>query len=64
MADIAEKLYITDILKKEKFIKTFVFDDDQLIISDNEDTLQSVFHELYKIILDHNFQISIQKTKL
>jgi len=52
-----------DKLKKEKFIKTFMFADDQVIISDNEDTLQRALHELNKIILDYNFQISIQKTK-
>jgi hypothetical protein len=34
-----------------------------LIISDNEDTLQRALHELNKIILDYNFEISIHKTK-
>jgi len=39
-------LHISDNLKKEKFIKTFMFADDQVIISDNEDTLQRALHEL------------------
>jgi len=37
--------------------------DNQVIISDNEDTLQRALHELNKIILDYNIEISIQKTK-
>jgi hypothetical protein len=40
-----------------------MFADDQLIIVGNEDTLQRALHKLNKIILDHNFEISIQKTK-
>jgi hypothetical protein len=39
-----------------------MFADDQVTISDNEDTLQRAFHELNKI-LDHNFEIHIHKTK-
>jgi hypothetical protein len=57
-------LHISDNLKKEKFIKTFMFADDQVIISDNEDTLQRALHELNKIILYYNFEISIHKTKI
>jgi hypothetical protein len=56
-------LHISDKLNKEKFIKTFMFADDQVIISDNEDTLQRALHELNKIILDYSFEISIHKTK-
>jgi hypothetical protein len=40
-----------------------MFADDQVIISDNEDTLQGALHELNKIILDYNFEISIHETK-
>jgi hypothetical protein len=40
-----------------------MFADDQVITSDNEDTLQRALHELNKIILDYNFEISIHKTK-
>jgi len=40
-----------------------MFADDQVIISDNENTLQRALHELNKIILDYNSEISIQKTK-
>jgi hypothetical protein len=35
--------------------------DDQVIISDNEDTLQRSLHEFNKIILDYNSEISIQE---
>jgi hypothetical protein len=55
-------LRISDSLKK-KYIKTFMFADDQVIIWDNEDTLQRASHELNKIILDYNFEIFIYKTK-
>jgi hypothetical protein len=34
-----------------------------VIILDNEDTLQRALHELNKIILDYNFEISIHRTK-
>jgi len=40
-----------------------MFADDEVIISDNEDTLQRALHELSKIILDYNFEISIHRTK-
>jgi hypothetical protein len=40
-----------------------VFADDQMITSDNEETLQQALHELNKITMDYNFEISIQKTK-
>jgi hypothetical protein len=40
-----------------------MFAGDQVIISDNDDTLQRALHELNKIILDYNFEISIHKTK-
>jgi hypothetical protein len=40
-----------------------MFADDQVIIWDNEDTLQRAPHELNKIILDYNFEIFIYKTK-
>jgi hypothetical protein len=40
-----------------------MFADYQVIISDNEDTLQRALHELNKIILDYNFEIPVQKTK-
>jgi hypothetical protein len=40
-----------------------MFADDQVIISESENTLQRALHELNKIILDFNFEISIQKTK-
>jgi hypothetical protein len=56
-------LHMSDNFKKEKFIKTFMFADDQVIISDNEDTLQRALHELNKIILDYNFEISYLYTK-
>jgi hypothetical protein len=55
--------HISDNFKKENFIKTSMFADDQVIISDNGDTLQRALHELNKIILDYNFEISIHKTK-
>jgi hypothetical protein len=55
-------LYIPNNLKKEKFL-TFMFADDQVIISDNEETFQRALHELNKIILDYNSEISVQKTK-
>jgi hypothetical protein len=39
-----------------------MFADDQVTISNNEETLQRAIHELNKI-LDHNFDIYIHKTK-
>jgi hypothetical protein len=56
-------LRISDNLKKEKFVKPLMFADDQVIISDNEDTLQRALPELISILLDCSFEISIQKTK-
>jgi hypothetical protein len=44
-------------------MRTFMLVDNQVIISDNEDTLQTALHELNKIILDYNLEIYIQKTK-
>jgi hypothetical protein len=46
------------------FIETFIFAEDQVIISDNEDTLQTAPHELNKIILGYNFEISIHRKVL
>jgi hypothetical protein len=40
-----------------------MFADDQVIISDNEDSFQRSLLELNKIKLDYNFVISIHKTK-
>jgi hypothetical protein len=40
-----------------------MFADHQVIISDNEDTLQRALHELNKIIFHYNFEISIYRTK-
>jgi hypothetical protein len=40
-----------------------MFADDQVIISNNEDTIKRALHELNKIILRFNFEISIHKTK-
>jgi hypothetical protein len=57
-------LHISNKLNKEKFIKTFMYADDQVIISDNEDTLQRALHELNKIILDYNFEISTKQKKI
>lgn len=45
------------------FIMTLLYADDQVIISDNEDTLQRALFELHKIILNYNFDISKNKTK-
>jgi hypothetical protein len=56
-------LHVHENLKKEEFIKTFVYAGNQVIISDNEETLQRALHEFNKVILDHNFDIPIQKTK-
>jgi hypothetical protein len=38
-----------------------MFADDQVIISDNEDTPWWALHKLNKILLDYSFEISIQK---
>jgi hypothetical protein len=40
-----------------------MFTGDQVIISDTEDPLQRALHELNKITLDYNSEISFQKTK-
>jgi hypothetical protein len=58
-----ETLHISDNLQKEKFKKTYMFADDKVILSDNEDTLQRSLHELNKILLDYNFEMSIHKKK-
>jgi hypothetical protein len=40
-----------------------MFAEDQVIISDNENTFQRALHGLNKIILDYSSEISMQKTK-
>jgi hypothetical protein len=40
-----------------------MFSDDQVIISDNKNTLQRSLHEINKKNTHYNFEISIEKTK-
>ncbi len=56
-------LNFTDNFNNKKFIMTLLFADDQVMISDNEDTLQRALYELQMIIKEYNLEISIQKTK-
>ncbi len=42
---------------------TLLFADDQVLIFDNEDTLQRALYELQMIIKENHLEISVQKTK-
>lgn len=54
-------LNFTDNFNNKKFIMTLLFADDQVMISDNEDTLQRALYELQMIIKEYNLEISVQK---
>jgi hypothetical protein len=42
---------------------TLLFADEQVIISDTEDNLQSAVHKLNQIVIEHSLTISVKKTK-
>jgi len=51
-------------LKRNIYLNTLIFADDQAIIQDSEDKLQKSVYLLNQMSKDYNFKISMDKTKL
>jgi len=51
-------------LKRNLYLNTLLFADDQVIIQDSEDKLQKSVYLLNQTSKDYNFKISTDKTKL
>jgi hypothetical protein len=51
-------------LKRNIYLNTLLFTDDQVIIQDSEDKLQKSVYILNQLSKDYNLKISIDKTKL
>jgi hypothetical protein len=52
------------LLKRNLYLNTLLFADDQVIIQDTEDKLQKPVHILHQISKDYNLKISTTKTKV
>jgi hypothetical protein len=44
--------------------KILMFADEQVVMADDENTMQRALYDLYKIKSTYNFKISIEKTKV
>ena len=51
-------------LKRNLYLNTLLFADDQLIIQDSEDKLQKSVYILNQMSKDYNLKISMDKTKI
>jgi len=51
-------------LKRNIYLNTFIFADDQVIIKDSEDKLQKSVYVLNQMSKDYNLKISTDKTKI
>jgi len=51
-------------LKRNVYLNTLLFADDQVIIQDSEDKLQKSIYLLNQMCKDYNLKISTDKTKL
>jgi len=51
-------------LKRNLYLNTLLFADDQVIIQDSEDKLQKSVYILNQMRKDHNLKISMGKTKI
>jgi len=49
--------------KKKQQLSTLLFADDQVIIADREDNLQTAAHKLNQIITEYGLTVSVEKTK-
>ena len=58
-----EILNFSDSFSERNFVKTLMFADDQVIIADNENSLQRALYELQQIIRMYGLEISVIKTK-
>ena len=52
------------LLKRNLYLNTLLFTDDQVVIQDSEDKLQKSVYVLNKMFKDYNLKISTDKTKI